>query len=324
MNILPTDEQEAFATASAGFLASSLPLTRVRALIHEPDNVDADAWSAAADLGWFGLGLPEALAGVGAGLADEALLFRELGRALAPGPFLGTVLGARVAAAGSAEALAAEIVDGTRRVAYDRLGDQLLDGVGATHAVVVRPERAELVDLTGLEITTGRCIDETSRVSTAAIADAPVVASVAADADPVFRHALVLTAAAMVGIGEATRDMAAEFAKTRVQFDRPIGVHQGVKHPCADMAVRCEGAWAQTVVAALAHDEGLADADREALCARVVAEEAAERNSTGALQVLGGIGYTAEHDIHLYVKRTHVLRRAPAEKKGLLDLLIAR
>lgn len=323
MNILPTDEQEAFAVASAGFLTASLPLARARALIDEPDNVDADAWSAAADLGWFGLGLAEALGGVGAGLADEALLFRELGRALAPGPFLGTVLGARVAAAGSAEALAAEIVEGTRRVAYAQ-DDQLLDGVGANHAIVVRPDRADLVDLAGLEITTGRCIDETSRVSTAAIADAPVIASVAAEADPVFRRALVLTAAAMVGIGEAARDMAAEYAKTRVQFDRPIGVHQGVKHPCADMAVRCEGAWAQTVVAALAHDEGLADADREALCARVVAEEAAERNSTGALQVLGGIGYTAEHDIHLYVKRTHVLRRAPAEKKGLLDLLIAR
>jgi len=323
MNILPTNEQEAFAVASAGFLAAALPLTRVRALIDQPDNVDTDAWAAAADLGWFGLGLPEALGGVGAGLADEVLLFRELGRALAPGPFLGTVLGARVAAAGGNEALAAEIVDGTRRVAY-ALGGQLLDGVGATHAVVVRPERADLVDLAGVEITPGRCIDEASRVSTAAIADAAVIASVTAEADPIFRRALVLTAAAMVGIGEATRDMAAEYAKTRVQFDRPIGVHQGVKHPCADMAVRCEGAWAQTVVAALAHDEGVGDADGEALCAWVVAEEAAERNSTGALQVLGGIGYTVEHDVHLYVKRTHVLRRVPVEKKGLLDLLIAR
>ena len=322
MNLLPTDEQESFAAASAGFLAASLPMTRVRALIDEPDNVDADAWATAADLGWFGLGLPEALGGVGAGLADEVLLFRELGRALAPGPFLGTVLGARVAAAGGAEALAAEIVAGTRRVAY-ALGGQLLDGVGATHAVVVRPEGADLVDLAGVEITPGRCIDEASRVATAAIADASVVASVTAEADPVFRRALVMTAAAMVGIGEATRDMAAEFAKTRVQFDRPIGVHQGVKHPCADMAVRCEGAWAQTIVAALAHDEGVADADREALCARVVAEEAAERNSTGALQVLGGIGYTAEHDIHLYVKRTHVLRQIPLVRKRLLDLLIA-
>jgi alkylation response protein AidB-like acyl-CoA dehydrogenase len=323
MNLLPTDEQESFASASAAFLADSLPLARVRALIDEPDNLDESVWAAAADLGWFGLGLPEALGGVGAGLADEALLFRELGRALAPGPFLGTVLGARVAAAGGADALAAEIVGGTRRVAYG-LGDQILDGARATHAVVVRPERADLVDLAGLDIAPGRCIDETSRVSTAPIARAPVVASVTSEQDPVFRRALVLTAAAMAGIGEATRDMAAEYAKTRVQFDRPIGVHQGVKHPCADMAVRCEGAWAQTVVAALAHDEDVADADREALCARVVAEEAAERNSTGALQVLGGIGFTAEHDVHLYVKRTHVLRRMPMERKALLDLLIAR
>jgi alkylation response protein AidB-like acyl-CoA dehydrogenase len=322
MNLLPTDEQESFAAASAGFLAASLPLARVRSLIDESDNVDAAAWAAAADLGWFGLGLPEALGGVGAGLADEALLFRELGRALAPGPFLAMVLGARVAAIGGAEALAAEVVGGTRRVGY-ALDDQLLDGVGATHAVVVRPERAELVDLAGVDITPGRCLDDASRIATAAIAGARVVASVTAETDPVFRRVLVLTAAAMVGIGEATRDMAADYAKTRVQFDRPIGVHQGVKHPCADMAVRCEGAWAQTVVAALAHDEALADADREALCARVVAEEAAERNSTGALQVLGGIGYTAEHDIHLYVKRTHVLRRIPLVRKGLLDLLIA-
>jgi alkylation response protein AidB-like acyl-CoA dehydrogenase len=134
----------------------------------------------------------------------------------------------------------------------------------------------------------------------------------------------VITAATLVGIAEATRDIAAEHAQSRVQFDRPIGVNQGVKHPCADTAVRCEAAWAQTVVGALAHDEGRDDADEQIDSAWLVAADAAQRNAATALQVLGGMGFTFEHDVNLYVKRAHVLARALSDRRTTLDHLLGR
>jgi alkylation response protein AidB-like acyl-CoA dehydrogenase len=335
MNLLPTDEQAAFVTSSAAFLASSLPVTRLRELTAASEPVDDATWATCAELGWFGLGLPEALGGLGAGLADETLLFRELGRTLAPGPFLGTVLAARVASRAGFAGLAGDLVGGTARAGLAVATDavvadecvrgplQLLDCTGADHAVVVTPAVAGLVEVAALDdVTVADCLDAPTHLCEATAVDVPLVGTIASADDPLYRRATVLTAAMLVGIAEATRDLAAEHAKVRVQFDRPIGVHQAVKHPCADMAVRGEASWAQTVVAALSHDEEFSDADFQALSALVVAGEAAERNAAQALQILGGIGFTEEHDVHLYVTRGHVLRRVLGDRAALLDQLL--
>lgn len=336
MNLLPTSEQEEFVSSSAAFLASMLPSPRE--LAASPEGVDAAVWRASAELGWLGLALGEELGGAGAGLADEALLFRELGRALAPGPYLATVLGARVAAFGGESALAEEIVAGRRRVGLALAADELVlepgkvdgalllvDAAGASHVLAVTPELAVLVACDALErVVDTECIDEATRLARAHANRVGVVASVGVGDDPVWARGLVCSAAMLTGIAEASRDLATEYAKTRVQFDRPIGVHQAVKHPCADMAVRAEAAWAQTVVAARALDERHESAEMEAMSARVVAQDAAERSSTAALQVLGGIGFTDEHEIHRYVKRTHVLAHCVAERSALLDRLVGR
>ena len=87
MDLLPTSEQHEIAAAAASLLAKELPITRLRELRGEPSSIDRRAWSRCAGLGWFALGLSEELGGVGYGLAEEALLFREIGRHLAPGPF---------------------------------------------------------------------------------------------------------------------------------------------------------------------------------------------------------------------------------------------
>ena len=121
-----------------------------------------------------------------------------------------------------------------------------------------------------------------------------------------YRRGAVLVAASLTGIAEATRDISAAHAASRFQFDRPIGVNQAIKHPCADMAVRAELAWAQTLFAALATDERRQDAEFHAIGAKVVAADAAERNVAATVQVLGGMGFTFEHDANLYVKRAHV------------------
>jgi alkylation response protein AidB-like acyl-CoA dehydrogenase len=335
MNLLPSPEQEEIVSAASTFLSGTLPTTRTRALIDEPSNVDADGWAAAAALGWFALGLPERLGGVGCGLADEALLFREIGRALASGPFLATTLGARVAAFGGDEVLA-EAIMGGRQVGLAVLGRdttiddtgvtgelQLLDAADAELVLAAAGDEACLLALGDLDdVVDIDCIDATTRLARGTAAGVAPVARVSSGVDPVTRRGMICAAAMLSGIAEATCDISAEHAKTRIQFDRPIGVNQAIKHPCADMAVRAQLAWAQTIVAALAVDEGRGDAEFQTLSAKVVAADAAERNAGATIQVLGGMGFSFEHDANLYLKRAHVLSSLFGETSETLSRLI--
>ena len=320
MDLLPSSEQQDIVASAATFLTTALPPERTRQLIGEADNVDAKAWLAAADQGWFVLGLPPDLGGVGCGLADEVLLFREIGRSLAGGPFLATTLAARVAAYGGDPQLGNEIGRGGR-VGMGVLGPDTTFGTGgvagdvhvidgndaelvlfATHERAGLFARENLGDLVALE-----CIDPTARLTRATTSAAKPIVAVAADVDPVGLRGSALVAAQLTGVAEATAALSAEHAKDRIQFGRPIGVNQAVKHPCADMAVRAELAWAQTAVGALALDERRADAELQCLSALVVAADAAERNAAATVQVLGGMGFTFEHDANLYVKRAFLL-----------------
>ena len=337
MDLLPSSEQEEIISSAAQFLAATVPMLRTRELIDAPSNVDAKAWTSAAELGWFALGLPEDAAGVGCGLADETLVFREIGRALASGPFLSTTLAARVAAFGGDAELAAAAARG-QRVALGLLGAdasidsasgaidgdvQLVDAVDADLVLVAGPDVASLVAVGDLEgVASVECIDPTTRLSRATASRVRPVVSVSADVDPVYRRGVVLAAASLTGIAEATRDISAAHAASRFQFDRPIGVNQAIKHPCADMAVRAELAWAQTLFAALATDERRQDAEFHAIGAKVVAADAAERNAAATIQVLGGMGFTFEHDANLYIKRAHVLAHAFGDTRDALSRLI--
>src|SRR6202034_1965809 len=177
--------------------------------------------------------------------------------------------------------------------------------------------RADLGDLTVLE-----CIAPTARLFRVTTTGAAPVVAGAADVDPVGLRGSALVAAELTGIAEATAMLSAEHAKNRVQFGRPIGVNQAVKHPCADMAVRAELAWAQTTVAALAIDEQRGDAELQCLSALVVAADAAERNAAATVQVLGGMGFTFEHDANLYVKRAFVLAQLLGPVRSLLARLV--
>ena len=113
MDLLPSEEQIQIASVVADFLRDQMPINAIRQRRSESSAVDASTWARCGELGWFGLGLPEVDGGVGYGLAEEVLLFRELGRQLAPGPFVSSVLGARVAARAGADDIAAAIVAGT-------------------------------------------------------------------------------------------------------------------------------------------------------------------------------------------------------------------
>jgi alkylation response protein AidB-like acyl-CoA dehydrogenase len=328
VDLLLTPEQDEIASSAAAFLASDFPRAGARAHIGHPSNVDRKAWRRAAELGWFGLGLAEAEGGSGAGLAEEAIVFREVGRALAAGPWLATVLGARVASFAGDAGLTSAIVSGAPVGLIvggqsPHGGIQVLDGAGADLALLATPRVATLhrVDALG-PLEPVDCLDPTTRLATSAVGPGQAVASVAAETDPVWRRGVVLLAAAQAGIAAAVRDLAAAHAKERIQFDRPIGVHQAVKHPCADMAVQAELAWAQTIVAALAVDEDLEDAEFQALSAKVVAGRAACQGAGATIQVLGGMGFTFEHDANLFLKRAFVLDRLLGDERETLDRLL--
>jgi len=336
MDMLPTDEQEEIVSSVSSFLSAELPIPKVRAMFTAGSSIDRDVWSKCAGLGWFGLGLSEAAGGVGYGLAEEALLFREIGRHLAPGPFLSTLLAARVATAAGLGDLAQALLEGEKVAGLGlpvddaEVGAQLsgtfdlYDTAGADVVLVSDSDGAALVDVQALGPRPDEeCIDPAVKLSQVSLHGLAPLAYVPETQEPVFLRGTVLTAAGLTGIAERARDMAAEHGRTRIQFGKPIGVHQAIKHACTEMAVRAEAASCQLFYAAMSVDADRPDAAYQCEAAKLVAIEAAYKNSRSNVQVHGGMGYTWEHDSHLLVKRAHVFSRMFGDRKYQAGQLIS-
>lgn len=330
MDLMPSDEQDEIRTTVAAFLAARLPVTAHASVFVTPGpEVDPGLFRECAELGWLSLGLPEAHGGVGYGLAEESMLFRELGRGLAPGGFLPGVLGARVAAFAGDSELAASIVAGQQqvalatRIAAGSAEVTVLHAADASLVVVCDADGAALHHAADCSLVPVDPVDGTVRIARGTLPAAPL-AEVAAQVDPVWVRGLVLCAALQAGVAEAHRDLAVAYAGEREQFGKPIGAYQAIKHRCADMAVRAEGAFAQVCYAATAVDGGATGADQEAVIAKYFADEAARLNGEACVQIHGAIGFTTETLPHRYVWRAHTLARALAVRSELLDLLVPR
>ena len=332
MDLTLGPEQETVRDAIRGVLADRLPIARVRALLRTEDGFDEAAWRQAGALGWFGLGLPEPAGGAGYGLAEEMLLFVELGRALAPGPWLGTLLAAH-ALAGASRALHAAVLAGSHRVAVvddPREGDEpggepvgmVADAQAADGFLVVgaRTVRHVPADARGVSLEVGPSIDPTRRLGRLRLDGVPSE-PLAVDASALRARATVLVAAEAVGVAERTLEMSVEYAKVRQQFGRPIGSFQAVKHRCADMAVRTEVARSLTTYAAVALRDGEAEARRHVRAAKALAVDAALANATDNVQNHGGMGFTWESDAHLYLKRAWLLEHTFGTRAEHLDAL---
>lgn len=336
MDLMLSADQEAVRDAIRDVLRDRAASPLLRATMETESGFDEGLWQTAAELGWLGLAVPEASGGAGYGVPEAMLLFVELGRSLAPGPWLGSVVAARALAGGDDEA-AHEIVAGTRRVVLiddptgalgrDRLGgdaEQILDAHLADDALVLGAEgvgRARLAEV-GVERTIGRCMDPTRRLGRLRFSDAPAV-PVAADAAALRALATVLAAAEAAGVAERTQEMSVEYAKVREQFGRPIGTFQAIKHRCADMAVRAEVARSAVTWAAVALEEGAADAELHVHVAKALATDAAIQNATDNVQNHGGMGYTWESDVHLYLKRARMLEHVFGTRTAHLDAIAA-
>jgi alkylation response protein AidB-like acyl-CoA dehydrogenase len=320
-----TDDQRSLADLVRTIVAGRFPLDRIRRAEEARQVVDADDWAALGEAGVFSLTVPEADGGVGLGLADAAVVFEELGRGLVPGPLVATYLAASVLRLDGA-------ADGTFVVGDARAGDpclvEHLDSLGAL--VVDRPDSLSVVDgpaLTALVATATpveRSLDPLTPLSV--VAELPDGRPVDTDtARRWTRDRQVLTGALCAGIAAATCGLAVDYAKGRQQFGRPIGSFQAVKHLCADMLVRAETARAGVEAAAVTVDQPNAgDAARAAAGAALLAAEAAIANAKTCIQVHGGMGFTWEVPVHLYLMRARVLAASLGPVDDLTSTVAAR
>ncbi|WP_067656519.1 acyl-CoA dehydrogenase family protein [Nocardia harenae] len=285
-------------------------------------DVPESRWREFAELGWFGLTLPERAGGLGATALDESLICREIGRALLPGPLLPTMLAARIAAEAGRADLTADFVEGRRRAGW-ALPDPPSESTRAADArrrvleprapwfVVTETDRWSLIEADAGSVTEHRCLDESVSLGRLTLDPETAVTITAPETVRSLRTALsTRLAAILAGIAEAALEAATDHAKTRMQFGHPIGAFQAIKHRCADMAIAAESAWACAHFAAMLEQEDDRGAHRTALEAQSVAERAAFGNCRGNIQIHGAIGTTFEHSAHRLLERTHVTTRS--------------
>lgn len=315
MDLIPSEEQREITTSVRDYLADAFPAPATREPL--PDDAEARSWSGLAELGIFGLGIAEEHGGVGLGLAEELLVFEEFGRALTPGPLLGTVLGAHAAVNAGMTDLAEEIIGGAARVAIAEprrepiasIGEtisgefRIFDGQHADWVLFVSPDRAALVRASALELQPSAATDPVSSAAHITVRD--LAAEAVIDGAPLWWRGTVLVAAMLTGIAQATRDISAEYVKVREQFGKPIGQFQAVKHRCADMATRAEAAHFQTVYAALSSED--APDVLQIASALFVAAQAAQQNADDNIVNHGGMGFSAETGVDMFGRRAAVL-----------------
>ncbi|MFD6363017.1 acyl-CoA dehydrogenase [Streptomyces roseolus] len=340
MGIAITHEQRDLARSVRAWLTRAAPREELRRRLDAPEPPAGRPahWDAAAAQGLLGIHVPEEHGGGGGGLDDLAVVVEETARALLPGPYLPSVLAAELLRrAGAPGPLLADLAEG-RRVGAVALGGpgtltavrtatgHLLDGtalpvLGAAQADLLLLQAATAdgavwlaVDAhasaePGPTVRPHASADPTRPTAEVTAAALPVPADrvLALDTGLVHDLAAVLFAADACGTAARAVETAAEHACTREQFGRPIGKFQGVKHLCADMLVRLEQARALTWDAARAADDPARPL--VAALAAATALDAAHTCAKDCVQILGGIGFTWEHDAHLLLRRALVARQ---------------
>ena len=309
MNFELTDDQRAIQRTARDFLAAGYKPEEIRRLAYDTERGVEDAgWAAICELGWPALLVPEEHGGLGLGVVELAVVQEELGAALAPSPFLSTVAAAAVIAdAGTDEqrerwlpALAAGEARGAVATVLDDVGWTAVPDAEGADVIVVRENDAwSLATETSAEPV--EALDSTRRLwRVRAGGELEPLPGDGARASDIVAVAL---AAESVGVARRAMDMAVEYAKEREQFGRPIGAYQAVSHACAQMLLEVEGARSMALYAAWALDHDPDTAYMAANCAKAYASDAAVNVARSALQVHGGIGFTWEHDLHLWLKR---------------------
>ena len=340
-----TEEHQDLAEAVSGQLARLDALAQARSTLAGGTTHPADICSAASELGWTGLAVAEDRGGSGFGLGEVAVVLECLGRHLAPGPFLPTVCAAVVLDRYAPDTVAAQLLpslaNGQTVAALGVAGSVSVSAdhvATGEHPTVLGAPDADLLVLTagddlvvvdaaadGVTVTALDSLDTTRSLGSVtlrgvAVPQDRVLRGAARNARTVWR---ILTAAEAVGVGWAALQMAVDYAKVREQFGRTIGTFQAVKHHAANMLVDVEVATAATWDAARADD--LDSAWFAGAVAAALAIRAQVSTTQNNIQLHGGIGYTWEHDAHLYLRRARTLAALMADGGDpLLDVVEGR
>ncbi len=342
MSIAITDDHRALADTAADFLLKHDSRGAARALLDGAEEGLPPFWDELRALGWLGLHLPEEHGGSGYGLPELVVVVEALGRGVAPGPFVPTVIASAVIAATAPADVQARLLPGLADgslIGAVALGGsvELVDGQARGNAgVVVSGGLADVVlvpvgdDVAIVESSAGGYtaelppnLDPTRRSARVSLDGA--VATVLPGARQVLVDlARTLFAAEAVGVARECTELAAEYAKVRQQFGRPIAMFQAVKHHCANMLVGVELATAEVWDAARSAAAGGDQLSLNAAMAAALAIPTGDLNAQLNIQVHGGIGFTWEHDAHLYLRRATAIEAvvdADAAAADVVDLV---
>lgn len=291
-----TEERELLRETVAALVAKHAGPAAVRAAMESERGYDESLWQLLCEqVGAAALVIPEELGGAGGELADAAAVLQELGRALVPSPLLGTTL-AELALLSATEPDAATLealAEGTAIGALVLDPDYVVNGDVAD--VVVAVEDGRLSRWTRFNAEPLTTMDPTRRLARVQQQEAEAIGTDPGLAD----KAAVLLAAEQIGAAERCLELTVEYAKDRVQFGRPIGSFQALKHRMADLYVTV--AAAKAVVSDACEDP----TPTNAAAARLAATEALNAVAAEGIQLHGGIAITWEHDMQLYFKRAH-------------------
>jgi alkylation response protein AidB-like acyl-CoA dehydrogenase len=307
-----TDDQREIQRTARELLAERARPDRVREHA-ESGKTDEALWSELCDLGWPGIAIAEEHGGQGLGQIELSILCEELGRSLAPVPFLGSVMAATVIQQdGSAEqqarwlpGLASGGTIGALGTSIDDVAEFVIGGREAQVFVLIDQDGSgRIVSAEEVEVTPVDSIDPTRstvRVNASGgepVGDGGVCAGLG--------RALVSVSSELVGVCDRALGMTVEYVKDRKQFGVPVGAYQAVSHRCAQMLLETEKARATAAFAAWTADadpESLAEA---AAMAKTCASSAGVEVTASAIQAHGGIGFTWEADIHWLYKRAQI------------------
>ena len=324
MSIAINEEHKVLAETAADFLRKRDARGSARALLEDADESLPDWWDDLAALGWLGLHVPEAYGGSGYGLEELVVVVEQLGRAVAPGPFVPTVIASAVFAVAADDDTKAELLPGLAdgsvfaAVALDgsvsvedgmasgAAGNTLGGGLADIFLVRAGDDVAVVRAGGGVSVDVPPNMDPTRRTARVTFDDAPATL-IPGGAGVLVDLARVILSAEAVGLARECTESAAEYAKERVQFGRPIAMFQGVKHHCANMVVAAELATSAVWDAARAAATGGDQLTYAAAVAATLAGPAADLCANLNTQVHGGIAITWEHDAHLFMRRATTL-----------------
>jgi alkylation response protein AidB-like acyl-CoA dehydrogenase len=311
MDFRLSDDERALREAARALLSAEVTTALVRERYVDRTARADELWKHVTE--WIGTAVPESSGGFGLGVTSLAMVCEEAGRTLAPVPLWETSFAASLLPEG---AVLQQVLGGARAAVL--VGDLAVEAHVAEVLLAVDDGEVSLVE--GAEITPHATVDATR-----------VPCTVTGGERRLLGPASVLTgtvtlAASMLGTARRLLDDTVSYVSVREQFGVPIGSFQAVQHKLADVLVELERAWAATYFAAMCVDAGSADAERATCIAKASAGDAARHAAREAIQCHGGIGYTWEHDLHLFIRRVYgdepILGGSDDQRTRLAELVI--